>query len=170
MKHCAACLVAIALLLHAHVAAAHQLWADPSVANALREGVVPVLLPLSLPRALGTIRSVAVIRAWRSGYYIGYSTVKDCAGALACAVFHVAGFAGPVRLESSGHDRKLRLFDGTAAVFRPADCSGASCTEASLFFHRSGALYELDAKTGCSDFRVLTSVYRRLRVVRSPGR
>ncbi len=140
--------------------------ADRSIRIALRASAVPVLLPRSLPRAIGPIRSVAVISAGRRGYYVGYSPIAHCAGALACAFFHVAGFAAPARLERLAHDRPVQLFDGTRGIFRPQDCSGASCTEASLFFVRRSTLYELDARVAADALSVLANAYRTLHVLR----
>ena len=168
MKRAAACIATLVTLFwHADAAAADQPPPNPSVRSALRASAVPVLLPSKLPRELGNVRSVAVIGAGRGGYYVGYSPLEHCAGALACAFFHVAGFAGPARLEHSEHDRALRLSDGTRALYRPRDCSGASCSEASLFFVCRGTLYELDAKTGADDLRTLLGAYRNLHRLRS---
>jgi hypothetical protein len=163
--------VALALLWHGNSAPASQAPAtrtpvDRGVRSALRASAVPVLLPSKLPRALGGIRSLAVISADRAGYYVGYSPLEHCAGGLRCALFHVAGFAKSGRLEHRKHDRPLRLFDGTPALFRPKDCSGAACTEASLFFTRRGVLYELDANVAAHGLAVLTDAYRALRIVR----
>jgi hypothetical protein len=167
MTRAVACLALTALICLPNAAtAATRLPAGRAIRGALRASAVPVLLPSALPRELGSVRSVAVISAGRDGYYVGYSPLDHCAGALACAFFHIAGFAPPARLEHLGHDRALRLSDGTRALYRPSDCSGASCTEASLFFARRGTLYELDAKTGADDLRVLTQVYRTLRIER----
>jgi len=139
---------------------------DRGVRSALRASAVPVLLPSELPRALGFIRSVAVISADRAGYYVGYSPLEHCAGGLRCALFHVAGFTKSGPFEQQQHDRPLQLFDGTRAVFRPRDCSGAACTEASLFFTRRGVLYELDANAAADGLAVLTDAYRALRIFR----
>jgi hypothetical protein len=147
-------------------ASAHSPATYNSLRSALDASAIPVLLPSPLPRAIGSVRSVTVISAGRSGYYVGYSPLRHCAGALACAFFHVAGFAPPARLEPLERDRPIRLFDGTRAVFRPKDCSGSGCTEASLLFTRRGALYELDAKVPANDLDVLLTAYRNLRVVR----
>jgi hypothetical protein len=167
MKRTAAFLTAaLALLWHIGTATASQAPMSRDLRGALRASAVPVLLPSPLPRALGRVRSVAVISAGRGGYYVGYSALERCGGALACAFFHVAGFAGPARLEHLERDRTLRLSDGTRGVFRPKDCSGASCTEASLFFTRRGTLYELDVKIGDDDRGVLSDAYRTLRAVR----
>jgi hypothetical protein len=140
---------------------------DHDLRMKLRTSAVPVLLPRSLPRALGRIRSIAVIDAGRGGYYVGYSPVAHCAGSLACAFFHVAGAPAPARRERLEPPRRaVRLADGIRAVFAPKDCSGASCTESSLFFERGGACYELDVKVPRGDLAVLETVYRSLRVVR----
>jgi hypothetical protein len=167
MMRAAFCLFAIfGLLWRADSATASLPPVDRGLRSAVRASGVPVLLPLPPPRAIGSVRSVAVISAGRGGYYVGYSPLPHCAGALACAFFHVAGFAPPARLERLEHDRSLRLFDGTRAVFRPKDCSGAGCTEASLLFARRGTLYELDAKVPASDLEVLVNAYRTLHSVR----
>jgi hypothetical protein len=164
----ALCLVALAgLPWGPQIAQANGPMVDPSSRGELRASAVPVLLPsLPLPRAFGVVRSVAVVSAGRRGYYVGYSSVERCAGALSCASFHVAGFAAPARLEPARYDRPARLFDGTRAVFRPRDCSGAGCTESSLFFKRRDTLYELDAKVADDDFRALAAAYRTLRKLR----
>ncbi|MGD0474394.1 MAG: hypothetical protein ABSB70_14450 [Candidatus Velthaea sp.] len=167
MRRIVLCLAAIAAMLaRPECAPASSPAIDSSARTALRASGVPVLLPSPLPRAIGTIRSVAVVNAGRGGYYVGYSPLAHCAGALACAFFHVAGFAAPARLEPLAHDRPVLLFDGTHAVFRAKDCSGSSCTEASLLFERRGSLYEIDAKVPAGDLTVLVSAYRTLHVVR----
>jgi hypothetical protein len=147
-------------------APASRVSLDRGVRSALRASAVPVLLPSALPRKLGFIRSVAVISADRAGYYVGFSPLKHCAGGLRCAIFHVAGFAKTGPVEHQEYDRPLQLADGTRALFRPSDCSGAACTEASLFFARRGVLYELDANAGADDRVVLTDTYRALHIVR----
>jgi hypothetical protein len=136
--------------------------------RALRSSVVPVLLPVALaPHIFGPIRSVTVISAGSGGYYVAYSPVRRCAGALSCAFFHVSGYPATMHPRRSyGHDRAVRLADGTRAYYRPWDCSGASCTEAQLTFERAGAMYELDAKVGRENLTALESAYRSLRVVR----
>jgi hypothetical protein len=137
---------------------------DIAIRERLRASSVPVLLPVPLPPALGPVRSIAVIDADASGYYVGDSPVARCGGALACAFFHVAGFPSSDHVDRAyRRERVVRLADGTRAYFRRSDCSGASCTEASLTFERPGALYEIDAKSGHDDLALLEDAYRRLR-------
>ena len=132
----------------------------------LRASAVPVLLPQPWPTRFGPVRSIALISVGRSGYYVGFSTLEHCSGALSCASFHVAGFPGARAVPPTPGGRPVRLPDGTRAVFRPTDCSGAGCTEATLTFARGGAVYELDAKV-VGDARItLEGVYRSLRVMR----
>src|ERR1700694_1180684 len=90
----------------------------------LRVSAVPVLLPIPVPRAIGPVRSIAVITAGPAGYYVGFSPVTHCGGALSCAFFHVAGFPGTTRMDRSyRRDHPVRLPDGTRGFFRPEDCS-----------------------------------------------
>jgi len=149
----------------ARAAAANPSPVYGSIHPQLRLSSVPVLLPMPLPQAIGPIRSVAVISAGRAGYYVGFSPVTHCGGALSCAFFHVAGFPGTTRIDRSYRDRPVRLPDGTRGFFRPEDCSGASCTEASLIFERYGAVYELDAKPARNSLRVIESAYGYLRIL-----
>ncbi len=138
----------------------------PDVRTALRASIVPVLLP-RLPGALGPIRSIAVISAGHNGYYVGFSTLGQCGGALSCSSFHVAGYPNTRRLDRSyRHDHAVRLFDGTQGFYRPADCSGASCSEASLFVERSYGVYEIDAKVDRDELAVLEHAYRTLQPLR----
>jgi hypothetical protein len=135
--------------------------------RALRASAVPVLLPRSIPAEFGPVRSIAVIDSGASGYYIGLSPVRTCLGALSCAFIHVAGRPTNARAERSPRRAQtVRLSDGTRAVYVPRDCSGASCTEASLLFERSAATYEIDAQAGCDGRAALERIYRRLRIVR----
>jgi hypothetical protein len=133
----------------------------------LRTSSIPVLLPQPIPASLGPIRSIALIDAGRAGYYVGFSARAGCGGGLSCAFFHVAGSPDSRRLrgwERGG--RQVRLPDGGRGDFRARDCSGSSCTEASLSFERNGASYELDAKAGADDLGFLERAYQSLRVVR----
>lgn len=133
----------------------------------LRTSAVPVLLPGRLPRALGAIRSVAVISAGSTGYYVGFSPLTHCSGALSCAYFHVAGYPRSTLLDHASHSgREVRLPGGAHGFFHPTDCSGAGCTEASLLFLRGAAIYELDAKVPHDALAVLECAYRDLRKVR----
>jgi hypothetical protein len=134
-----------------------------SIRAVLRASGVPVLLPRRLPRAIGPIRSVAVIGVGPDGYYVGFSPLASCGGGLSCAFFHVAG-SQPTRPAAAlaPRSRRIRLPDGTRAVFAPEDCSGAGCTEASLTFARHGANYELDVRGGRASLGVLEAVYAGL--------
>ncbi len=170
------CAIFVAAFLCAQPPAAGEpvRWPPPygSLRAGLRTTAVPVLLPVPIPAAMGAVRSVAVISAGREGYYIGFSSLENCAGALSCAFFHVAGRRASARPGESApdRDRSVRLFDGTRAAFRPTDCSGASCTEAVLSFRRGEVRYELDAKVGGNSLGALLSMYRNLRSMRpSPG-
>jgi len=107
-----------------------------------------------------------VISAGASGYYLGFSTVADCAGALSCASFHVAGFREGAPDRSGSGGVPIALPDGGRGVFHPEDCSGASCTEASLSFTRGRYGYEIDVKSGPDDRRLLLEAYRHMRLVR----
>ena len=175
-------------------AAARSRTSTAALRAALLASSVPVLLPQPLPRAFGATRSITVIDAGRAGYYVGFSPLAKCAGALSCAFFHIAGSpagssrgragsqdrrgragpqdrrgrAGPQdrRVRAGPQDRRVRLPDGTLGVFHPADCSGASCMEASLYFQRGGAVYELDGKVAGDSLRALESAYEQLRAVR----
>ncbi len=139
---------------------------DGSIRAALRRSSVAVLLPASIPRSVGPIRTITVIEAGRTGYYVGYSAVRNCSGGLSCTFFHVAGFPSALRDPLDRRDRPVRLADGQRARFRPRNCTGASCTEASLSFERAGAVYEIDVKAERNDLAVLEAAYRQMRPVR----
>jgi hypothetical protein len=120
-----------------------------------------------LPRAIGPARSITVVAADRTGYIVGFSPETRCLEALSCSFFHVSGFTRLALADRSYlRDRPVKFNDGTRGFFRPRDCSGASCTEASLTFERFGAIYEIDVKVGHDDLRVLKSAYRNLRLIR----
>jgi hypothetical protein len=142
----------LAALLHA---------AEPS----LRLSGVPVLLPSRVPAVIGRVRSIAILLAGPSGYVAAFAPVRTCGGAQSCATVDIAGYAAPSHEAARQHDSHLRLPDGTLALFRPPDCSGASCTPSSLFFERKGTLYEIDTRTGRSDRAALVELYRALRPV-----
>jgi hypothetical protein len=138
-----------------------------SIRDQLRLSAVPVLLPVPVPPAIQPSRSFTVLSADRSGYAVGFSPRKQCYEALSCAFFHVAGFTRTALPDRSYRkDRSVRLSDGTRGYFRPQDCSGASCAEATLTFEHYGAIYELAVKAGRDDLRVLKDAYRNLRIVR----
>jgi hypothetical protein len=133
----------------------------------LLASALPVLLPMPIPPAIGTVRAITVVSADRGGYYVAFSPIVRCAGALSCTCLHVAGYrATPQTSRRLRGDRPVRLLDGTRAIFRPRDCSGASCTEASLTFMRRGTAYEIDASLVADDLALLESVYGNLRRVR----
>ena len=119
--------VLVAALAATAPTAARSQTFDGALRRALRTSTVPVLLPQPLPRVFGTVHSVRAISAGTPGYYVGFSPVAGCAGSLSCAFFHIAGT--PVQRTGepwNPRDRRVRLPDGSRAVFRPPDCSGAS--------------------------------------------
>jgi hypothetical protein len=169
MRRFALCLIALlAMSRPAHAAAASDMpLTYAAIRPQLRTSAVPVLLPMPPPPAIRPLRSIAVISAGPGGYYVGFSSVVRCAGALSCAFFHVSGYPATRRPgRVGGRDRALRLPDGTRGFYTPGDCSGASCTEASLTFERRGTVYELDAKVAEDSLEVLERAYRTLRILR----
>jgi hypothetical protein len=152
------------------VVAARPTGAAPlysAIRTELRRSAVTVLLPLRVPRSIGPIRSVALIDAGASGYYVGFSPLPQCAGALSCAFLHVYGYPATAGMDRSyRRDRAVRLPGGARGFYHPQDCSSAGCTEASLTFERGGAVYELDAKVGPNNLAPLLDTYRGLHVIR----
>jgi hypothetical protein len=168
-------MVVVARLLGPVIAGVVVLSPHPPAADALRpaygafraqldRSAVPVLLPAHVPKAIGPIASVTVISSGRDGYYIGLSAVPNCGGALSCASLHVAGFAPTSSAARAyGHDQPVRLSDRAQGFYAPPDCSGSSCTEASLTFKRAGVVYEIDSNVEPQPLLVLIAIYRELR-------
>jgi hypothetical protein len=146
--------------------AASSAEAYGAIRDQLRPSGVPVLLPVPLPREIQPARSITVVAADRTGYVVGFSPETHCFEALSCSFFHVSGFTRTALADRSYlRDRPVTFNDGRRGFFRPQDCSGASCTEASLTFERFGAIYEIDVKVDHDDLRVLKCAYRNLRLV-----
>lgn len=160
-------LVLLSLVMSAAAAAEIPRAPYAAIREQLRSSAVPVLLPVPLPRAVRPARSITVMGADRTGYTVGFSPLIHCSEALSCAFFHVSGFTRAASSDRSYlRDRPVRLSDGTRGFFRPEDCSGAGCTQASLTFERNGAVYELAVKVGRDDLPTLESAYRTLRRIR----
>jgi hypothetical protein len=115
----------------------------------LRKSAIPVLLPRELPSDHAPVKSVAVLQADKKGYFVGFSQVSNCRGALSCSFLHVGTYLAN---SNGGHDYKkglrIRLSDGTIGYFQSRDCSGTHCTEAVLTFGRGPYVYEIDEKLG----------------------
>jgi hypothetical protein len=130
---------------------------------------VVVYWPDHLPARLGPIRSVQIVDVGSDGYYVAFSPVAACAGATSCSFFHISGYrstgARSAQSRSTPGDRSVALPAGQTGIYRPPDCSGATCTEASLTFVRGAATYELDAKVDRDPLGVLRDAYRHLRRV-----
>ena len=98
---------------------------------------IPILLPTRLPDLIGEQKIKGVFGDVRDdGYFISlyYAVGMGDAG-------YAAGFSGSTRIDSDlPNSRKVKLADGTIAMFRPVSCGG-SCAPANLWWVRNGFEY-----------------------------
>jgi hypothetical protein len=120
---------------------------------------IPVLIPSLLQKeATRVYESVDVAQPGK--YSISFGLVANCNGGTACDVGTVTG--GISEDISDPQQQRVRLRDGTSAVYVPFRC-GASCGATSLgfFWHHVWYVLHLKSATEAETLRAANSVLPR---------